>query len=97
MIKKIVLYLFSGLFLMSCSDLTEIAEAVKKINQDQSLIIQKLNSIEKKVAERPTPPPKKDDKPKADPNKVYDIADAGSIILGNKNAPVTIVKWTDYQ
>lgn len=96
MIKKIALYLFSGLFLMSCSDLTEIAEAVKKINQDQSLIIQKLNSIEKKVAERPTPP-KKDEKPKADPNKVYDIADAGSIILGNKNAPITVVKWTDYQ
>ena len=51
MIKKIALYLFSGLFVVGCSDLTEIADTVKKINQDQSLIIQKLNSLEKKVAE----------------------------------------------
>ncbi len=97
MIKKVALYLFFGLFLMNCSDLTEIVDTVKKINQDQSLIIQKLNSIEKKVAERPTPPTKKDEKPKADPNKVYDIVYAGSIILEKKNAPITVVKWTDNQ
>ena len=42
-------------------------------------------------------PNKKNDKPKADPNKVYDIAEAGSIVLGNPDAKVSIVKWTDYQ
>ena len=98
MIKKIIFCLFSGLFILSCSDLKEIADTVKKINQDQSLIIQKLNSLEKKVAEgSKLTPPKKDNKPKTDPNKVYDIADAGSVVLGNKNASVTVIEWTDFQ
>ena len=68
------------------------------MSEDQSLIIAKLNALEKKVdnISKPTPP-KKDDKPKADPNKVYDVADAGSVVLGNPNAPVTIIKWTDFQ
>ena len=45
---------------------------------------------------KPTPP-KKDDKPKSDPNKVYHIAEAGSVVLGNKNASVTVIEWTDFQ
>ena len=97
--KKTMLSLFIGLFLFSCSDLKTLSEDVKKVKQDQSLIIQKLNSLEKKMADVAKAPPsnKKNDKPKADPNKVYDIADAGSITFGNPNAPVTLIKWTDFQ
>jgi protein-disulfide isomerase len=99
MIKKTIMSLFLGLFLFSCSDLKTLSEDVKKIGQDQSLIIQKLNLLEKKIAEvsKPQAPNNKKDKPKSDPNKVYDIADAGSIILGNPKASVTIVEWTDFQ
>ena len=99
MIKKIIFSLFLGLFLFSCSDLKTISEDVKKIGKDQSLIIQKLNLLEKKIAEvsKAAPPSKKNDKPKSDPNKVYTIADAGSITLGNPKAPVTVIKWTDFQ
>ena len=92
--------LFLGLFLFSCSDLKTLSDDVKKISQDQSLIIQKLNLLEKKIAEVSKSPAnnnKKNDKPKADPNKVYTIADAGSITLGNANAPITVIKWTDFQ
>tara|TARA_B100000676_G_C17623257_1_gene602776 strand:+ start:111 stop:410 length:300 start_codon:yes stop_codon:yes gene_type:complete len=99
MMKKTMLSLFIGLFLFSCSDLKTLSEDVKKVKQDQSLIIQKLNSLEKKMADvaKASPSNKKNDKPKADPNKVYDIADAGSITFGNPNAPVTLIKWTDFQ
>ena len=99
MIKKIMFSLFLGLFLFSCSDLKTLSEDVKKISQDQSLIIQKLNLLEKKIADvsKSTPPNKKNDKPKADPNKVYTVADAGSVVLGNPNAPITVIKWTDFQ
>ena len=99
MIKKTMFSLFLGLFLFGCDDLKTLSEDVKKISQDQSLIIQKLNLLEKKIADvsKPQPPKNKNDKPKTDPNKVYTIADAGSVTLGNPNAPVTVIKWTDFQ
>ena len=47
------------------------------------------------------PPPdkkkKKPEPPKTDPNKVYDVAIGNSVVLGNLNAKVTIVEWTDFQ
>ena len=55
--KKTMLSLFIGLFLFSCSDLKTLSEDVKKVKQDQSLIIQKLNSLEKKIADAAKAPP----------------------------------------
>ena len=40
---------------------------------------------------------KKQQPPKADPNKVYDVAIGNSIVFGKKDASVTIVEWTDFQ
>ena len=57
MMKKTMLSLFIGLFLFSCSDLKTLSEDVKKVKQDQSLIIQKLNSLEKKIADVAKAPP----------------------------------------
>ena len=96
--KRIILSLFIGIFIFSCSDIKELTVAIEKMSDEQKLIVQKLNRIEKKISEKDKPqPPKKDNKPKADPNKIYDIADAGSVVLGNPNAPVTVIKWTDFQ
>ena len=95
--KRIIVSTFAGIFLFSCSDVSELTDAVKKIGDEQKLIVQKLSKIEKKLNESPKTQPSKNDKPKADPNKVYDIADAGSVTLGNPKAPVTIIKWTDFQ
>ena len=105
MIRKTIGYLFLSLFLFSCSDLQDAAKNIKKVNENQDLIINKLNAIdkkivalEKKVAQgAKNPSDKKNDKPKTDPNKVYNIAEAGSIVLGNPNAKVSIVEWTDFQ
>ena len=105
MIKKTLASLFLGLFIFSCSDLQDAAKNMKKINENQDLIINKLNAIDKKIAtletkiaQNPSPSDKKkNDKPKADPNKVYDIAEAGSVVLGNPNAKVTVIEWTDFQ
>ena len=105
MIRKVTGYLFLSLFLFSCSDLQDAAKNIKKVNENQDLIINKLNAIdkkmaalEKKVAQGPkNPSDKKNDKPKADPNKVYDVAESGSVVLGNPNAKVTIIEWTDFQ
>ena len=106
MIKKIMTCLFLGFFIFSCSDLQDAAKSMKEINENQDLIINKLNAIDKKIAtletkiaQKPSPQAdkKKDNKPKADPNKVYDIAEAGSVVLGNPNARVTVIEWTDFQ
>ena len=95
--KRLIISLSAGIFFFSCSDVKELTDAVKKVSDEQKIIVQKLNKIEKKLNEAPKSQPSKNDKPKADPNKVYDIADAGSVVLGNPKAPVTIIKWTDFQ
>jgi protein-disulfide isomerase len=106
MIKKIMIFLFLGLFIFSCSDFQDAAKSIKEVNENQDLIINKLNAIDKKIAtletkiaQQPTPQgdKKKDNKPKTDPNKVYNIADAGSVVLGNPSASVTVIEWTDFQ
>ena len=105
MIKKVIGYLFLGLFLFSCNDLQDAAKNIKKVNENQDLIINKLNALDKKIVAlekkvelgAKAPSDKKKEKPKADPNKVYDIAEAGSVVLGNPDAKVSIVKWTDFQ
>ena len=103
--KKTITSLVLGLFIFSCADLQDAAKSMKEINENQDLIINKLNAIDKKIATLETkmaqqpaaPDKKKNDKPKADPNKVYDIAEAGSVVLGNPSASVTVIKWTDFQ
>jgi protein-disulfide isomerase len=98
--KTILMSLFLGLFIFSCSDIKDINDSVKKINEDQSLILKKLSNLEKKISNLNIAPPNKNDKkkpPQSDPNKVYDVAEAGSVVLGNPNAAVTIIEWTDFQ
>ena len=64
----------------------------------ENAIDKKIATLETKIAQKPSAPDKKkNDKPKADPNKVYDIAEAGSVVLGNPNAKVTVIEWTDFQ
>ena len=77
---------------------TNNAEQIStKQDDDQKLIVEKLNQLEKKIDKANKSSSKKGSRPKSDPSKVYDIADAGSVTFGNPNAKVTIIKWTDFQ
>ena len=90
---NLVKTLFS-FFVLGAFVFVGVEEELKKINQKLDGISSRLTQLEKKVTSQAAPSNKK---PQADPNKVYDIADAGSVVLGDPNAKVTIVKWTDFQ
>ena len=101
----------NGNIIISLSDVQNILNRVKSVDDAQKVILSKLSGLERKIdaiaksmADLKNPvqannnkPKAKNDKPKADPNKVYNIADAGSIVLGNPDAKVTVIKWTDFQ
>ena len=98
MIRKVILSLFLSLFIFSCSDITEMKTAMKQLTEQQNLIVQKLNALDKKVGNiSQQPPSKKDNKPKADPNKVYNIAQGNSTFVGNPNAKVVLTEFFDFQ
>ena len=63
--------------------------------------LKKVSGLEKSVANlalaSKNKPADKKQPPKADPNKVYDIAIGNSVVLGKKDASVTIIEWTDFQ
>ena len=72
-----------------------VEEELKKINQKLDGISKRIGALEKKVASAPAP--KNNNKKQADPNAVYNVPVGDSVVLGNPNAKVTIVKWTDFQ
>ena len=72
-----------------------VEEELKKINQKLDGITKKLQILEKKVGNAPAAP--QNNKKKSDPNAVYNIPIAGSVVLGNPNAKITITEFTDFQ
>ena len=46
---------------------------------------------------KPADNKKKQQPPKADPNKVYNIEIGDSFTIGPENAKVTIIEWMDFQ
>ena len=98
--------LISSLLLISCfeADTASLEKAISKVQDNQKIILQKIESLEKgqqglrkNLASKAKTDPKKDNKPKADPNKVYNVAVGNSVIKGNPNAKVTITEWMDFQ
>ena len=107
MIKKHarVLVLIGSLFLVSsCNVDAGNAVDLTDVKNNQQKILKKLEAIEKNqlgiknsISSINKPANNKKQQPKADPNKVYDIAIGDSYVWGNKNAPITIIEWTDFQ
>jgi len=98
--------LTSSLLLISCfeADTASLEKAISKVQDNQKIILQKIESLEKgqqglrkNLASNAKAPSKKDNKPKTDPNKVYSVAVGNSVVKGNPNAKVTITYWTDFQ
>ena len=69
---------------------------IEAVQTTQKEILAKLEKIEKDIAARPAAPAAAQ-RPQVDPNKVYEIPVANSAVRGPKNAPVTIVMFSDFQ
>lgn len=65
----------------------EILAKLEKLEKDQGTILAKVNSGPAAAAQRP----------QADPNKVYEIPVGDSAVKGPKDAPVTVVMFSDFQ
>ena len=92
---------FICLFLLSCENsgnegLSELVKKVDKILAKQDQIVKSLALLQKDIKSNPAKP-QANNKPTADPNKVYNIPIGDSYVKGNKNAPITMIKFTDFQ
>ena len=109
MIKSKITRLFiagtAGL-LISCNTTNNsgLEQTINEVKDGQQVILKKIASLEKSVANlavasknKPAADNKKQQPPKADPNKVYNVEIGDSFTIGPKNAKVTIVEWMDFQ
>jgi protein-disulfide isomerase len=69
---------------------------IEAVQTTQKEILAKLEKIEKDIAAKPAAPAAAQ-RPQIDPNKVYEIPVANSAVRGPKDAPVTIVMFSDFQ
>tara|TARA_B100000579_G_C22451823_1_gene674692 strand:- start:210 stop:521 length:312 start_codon:yes stop_codon:yes gene_type:complete len=102
---KYLTLIISSLLLVSCFEVNTdgLDKAIAKVQDNQKIILQKIEALEKgqqglkRNLASNSNNNKQNNKPKADPNKVYNVAVGNSYVKGNKNAPVTITYWTDFQ
>ena len=73
----------------------------KKIDNMQRSLDKRIAGIEKSVtnlaSNNQKPADKKNQPPKADPNKVYNVSIGDSFVKGPADAAVTIIEWSDFQ
>ena len=94
---KKLLFIAMLLVFSSC-DNSEIKEEVSSIKKDITALSAKLDRINDSIKKINTNSGSKGSpKPQADPNAVYNIPISGSVVKGDKNAPVTITYFTDFQ
>ena len=96
-----IVFLFS-IGCASTNDL-DLEAKLEKILDNQRVMISRLDELEKSQKDlalkvnSPAKPSQANNRPKVDPNKVYEIPIGNSIVLGNPKADVTIMEWMDFQ
>jgi len=88
--------------------LSQVDDEIKGIekrlnNQGNGKVMESLNEVKRQLGQikgqisnnpqRPSAPPQQEE----DMNKVYNIDPGSSVIIGKKDAPVTIVEFSDFQ
>ena len=109
MIKSKIIRLFiagtAGL-LISCNTTNNsgLEQTINELKDGHQVILKKIEALEKSIANlavasknKPAADNKKQQPPKVDPNKVYNVEIGDSFTIGPKNAKVTIVEWMDFQ
>ena len=91
-----------SILLISCngSNTQELEQTVNEVKDGQQVILKKLATMEKAIANISSSnknAPDKKQPPKADPNKVYNIEIGDSFTMGPDDAKVTLIEWTDFQ
>jgi hypothetical protein len=74
----------------------KIEEALAQINEKQDSIIEKMDALEKKMGERPSPRGKGGGN-KPDPKLAYKVPIEGSHWKGGSSPKVTLVEFSDFQ
>ena len=90
--------------LISCNTTNNsgMEQAINEIKDNQKVILKKIESLDKSIANlalasKNKPADKKEQPPQADPNKVYNVEIGDSFTIGPKNAKVTLIEWMDFQ
>ena len=91
--------------LISCNTANnlEMEQAINEIKDNQKVILKKIESLDKSIAnlalasKNKPADNKKPQPPQADPNKVYNVEIGDSFTIGPKNAKVTLIEWMDFQ
>ena len=95
---KYLFFASSLLFMSSCDKLgppKELTERLDKIEKSQKIVMAQMSKLQKIVMAKTAKP--KNLKPAQNLDKVYKVDTGDSVVYGEKNAPVTIVKWFDFQ